>query len=128
MIEVITTTKRAATPNDIVMRLKKLWKQYRFGRQEDAHEFLVMFLQGLLRSSFGNNPKLLKKFEHLTMVYRIFAGKLRSRVKCLSCAYCSDSFEPFLALSLDVSKGNTFEECIRRFCQPELLDGDNKYQ
>ena len=115
-------------PRDIVNNLKKSWKQYRFGRQEDSHEFLVMFIQGILRASFGNSPKLVKKYEHLTMVYRIFAGKLRSQIKCLSCSYCSDSFEPFLALSLDISKGNTFEECIRNFCKAETLDGANKYK
>ena len=115
MNEYYSSNKRVITPKDIVNTLKKSWKQYRFGRQEDAHEFLVMFLQGVLKASFGNSAKLIKKYEHLTMVYRIFAGKLRSQVKCLSCGYCSDSFEPFLALSLDVSKGNTFEECIRHF-------------
>lgn len=84
MIEYETGRKRQHTPNKIVNNLKKQWKQYRFGRQEDAHEFLVMFLQGILRASFGNSPKLAKKYEQLTMVYRIFAGKLRSQVKCLS--------------------------------------------
>ena len=128
MIEVITTNKRTVTPKNLVVKLKKLWKFYRFGRQEDAHEFLVMYLQGILRASFGNSPKLTKKYEHLTMLYRIFAGKLRSQVKWLSCGNCSNSFEPFLALSLDVSKGSTFEEWIRRFCSPEVLDGSNKYQ
>lgn len=115
MNEYENSNRRTVTPKNIVNTLKKSWKQYRFGRQEDAHEFLVMFLQGILRASFGNLPKLTKKYEQLTMVYRIFAGKLRSQVKCLSCSYCSNSFEPFLALSLDVSKGNTFEECIRQF-------------
>lgn len=81
MIEVITTNKRTVTPKNLVVKLKKLWKFYRFGRQEDAHEFLVMYLQGILRASFGNSPKLTKKYEHLTMLYRIFAGKLRSQVK-----------------------------------------------
>lgn len=128
MNEYYSSNKRVITPKDVVNTLRKSWKQYRFGRQEDAHEFLVMFLQGVLKASFGNSAKLIKKYEHLTMVYRIFAGKLRSQVKCLSCGYCSDSFEPFLALSLDVAKGNTFEECIRHFCAPETLEGDNKYQ
>jgi len=120
--------RKIITPKEIVMGLKKLWKQYRFGRQEDSHEFLIILLQGILRASFGNNSKLTRKYEHLTMVYRIFAGKLRSQVKWLSCAYCSNTIEPFLTLSLDVSRGNTFEECVRKFCQPEYLEGENKYQ
>ena len=127
MNEYESSNKRQLVPRNIVNNLKKTWKQYRFGRQEDAHEFLVMFIQGILRASFGNSPKLAKKYEHLTMVYRIFAGKLRSRIKCLSCSYCSDSFEPFLALSLDISKASTFEQCIRNFCRTETLEGSNKY-
>lgn len=103
-------TRKVVTPTNVVNTVKKFWKAYRFGRQEDAHEFLVMFLQGILRASFGNSPKLSKKYEYFTMVYRIFAGKLRSQIKCLTCSRNSDSFEPFLALSLDVTKGNTFEE------------------
>jgi len=128
MAEYDSTNKRSIMPKNVVSTLKKSWKGYRFGRQEDAHEFFVMFLQGILRASFGSSPKLTKKYEQLSMIYRVFAGKLRSQVKCLSCSHCSDSFEPFLALSLDVSKGKTFEECIRHFCEPELLEGDNKYQ
>ena len=128
MIEVNTTTASKVTPKDIVNNLKKTWNQYKFGRQEDAHEFFVMFLQGILRASFGNSATLLKKYEHLTMLYRIFAGKLRSQVMCLSWSYCSNSYEPFLALSLDVSTASTFEEWIKRFWAPEILDGDNKYQ
>ena len=128
MIEVNTTNNGKITPKDIVNNLKQTWKQYKFGRQEDAHEFLVMFLQAILRASFGNSPSLLRKYEHLTMLYRIFAGKLRSRLMCLSWSYCSDSYEPFLALSLDVSKASTFGECIKNFWAPEILDGDNKYQ
>lgn len=128
MIEVTTSNSKAIQPRELVTKLKKLWKQYRFGRQEDAHEFWIMMLQGILKASFGNNEKLYKKYEHLSMLYRIFAGTLRSQVKCLSCEYRSNSYEQFLALSLDVSTGNTFEECIRKFCAAELLQGDNKYQ
>src|SRR5690606_4821372 len=71
MNEYNNTNGRRLAPKSVVNTLKKSWKQYRFGRQEDAHEFLVMFLQGILRSSFGNSPKLTKKYEALTMVYRI---------------------------------------------------------
>jgi ubiquitin carboxyl-terminal hydrolase 36/42 len=81
MVEYEHSNKKQVTPKNVVNNLKKSWKQYRFGRQEDAHEFLVMFLQGILRSSFGQSPKLTKKYEHLSMVYRIFAGKLRSQIK-----------------------------------------------
>jgi ubiquitin carboxyl-terminal hydrolase 36/42 len=127
MIEITTSNRRVATPKDLVVRLKKLWKQYRFGRQEDSHEFLVMFLQGILKASFGNNTKLINKYESLSMIYRIFAGKQRSQIKCLSCGYLSNSFEDFLALSLEISKAVSFEDCIRNFCTPETLDGSNKY-
>ena len=110
MIQANTTSSHYLTPKEIVNNLRKSWKQYRFGRQEDAHEFLIMLMDGILKASFGNLAKLSKKYEHLTMIYRIFAGKLRSQVMCLSCNYCSNAYDPFLTLSLDVSKGNTFED------------------
>jgi ubiquitin carboxyl-terminal hydrolase 36/42 len=81
MVEYEHSNKKQIAPKNVVNNLKKSWKQYRIGRQEDAHEFLIMFLQGVLRSSFGQSPKLTKKYEHLSMVYRIFAGKLRSQIK-----------------------------------------------
>lgn len=37
-----------------------------------------------------------------TVIHRIFGGHLQSQVQCSSCGYKSNTFDPFLDLSLEI--------------------------
>ena len=88
-----------------------------------------------------------------SLVHKIFGGSLRSRVKlhplehifylwpqlfliffivqvkCAQCSHCSDKFDPFLDLSLDISKADSLQRALSRFTADELLDdGAKVYQ
>jgi len=36
----------------IVHKLRIIWQRYSLGRQEDAHEFLIIFMEALVNSCF----------------------------------------------------------------------------
>ena len=64
------------------------------------------------------------------VVSTIFGGRLCSQVKCLngSCRYVSNTFDPFLDLSLEISRASTLTKALQRFTAVETLDGNNKYK
>ncbi|XP_048544505.1 ubiquitin carboxyl-terminal hydrolase 23-like isoform X2 [Triticum urartu] len=61
-----------------------------------------------------------------SLVHRIFGGRLRSQVKCTRCSHCSNTFDPFLDLSLDIGKATTLVRALQNFTEDELLDGGQK--
>ena len=50
------------------------------------------------------------------------------RVKCTQCSHCSNTYDPFLDLSLEIVKAESIEKALTRFTAVEVLDGNNKYQ
>lgn len=56
-------------------------------------------------------------------------GQLRSALTCKKCGYVSNTFEPFLALSLPIKQAGSqvsLFDCFKLFSLEETLDGDNK--
>ena len=80
------------------------------------------------RAIAGINPKPPPDVEFTSFVYRIFGGKIRSQVKCTECDYESNTYDPFLDLSLEINHASSVEKALRRFTAGESLDGANKYK
>ncbi|CAG5116325.1 unnamed protein product, partial [Candidula unifasciata] len=47
---------------------------------------------------------------------------------CLRCQAKSDTFDPFMDLSLDIKGVSTVEEALSKFVKPETLDNENAYK
>jgi hypothetical protein len=58
----------------------------------------------------------------------MFGGLLRSQVKCHNCKNPSNAYDPFLDLSLEVTKASTMEKAFKEFTHSELLCGQNEYR
>lgn len=97
--------RQSSVQQDQVTKLGKLCRNFRVGRQEDAHEFLRQFLE-LLR------PK--------AFLIGVFGGLLWSRVTCLNCHNTSHTSEEFYDLALDVTAGS-LAACLQEFCKIESL-------
>ncbi|KAG9439344.1 hypothetical protein H6P81_019509 [Aristolochia fimbriata] len=122
-------------PTKIQNSLRIFAEHFRFGRQEDAHEFLRYVIDACHNTCL----KLLKeglKYQrnggaadpcHDTVVKQIFGGALQSQVKCLSCGTESNRTDEIMDISLDLFQSSSLREALRRFFQPEILDGSNKY-
>lgn len=51
------------------------------------------------------------------------------QVKCMQCSFCSDKFDPFLDLSLEIIKAESLHKALTHFTAKEYLDGgERQYQ
>ena len=48
-------------------------------------------------------------------------------VTCLQCHATSNTFDPFLDVSLDVKNVSSIARALERFSEPETLDSENAY-
>lgn len=123
------------TPSKINNCLKIFAQHFRYGRQEDAHEFLRYVIDAC-----HNTCLRLKKLQQQrrkgggadgngnTIVKEIFGGALQSQVKCLSCGAESNKVDEIMDISLDVLHSSSLKDAMQRFFRPEVLDGNNKYK
>lgn len=125
-------SKSGHAPKEFIRNLKTFAKPLRQGRQEDAHEYLRFLLEALQQGCLSRASKTLKPDDPVrrsTFVQKIFGGNLRSRVTCHNCGYNSDTFDPFMDLSLDVRKGiNSLTDAFRAFVAKDHLTGNEKYK
>ena len=128
----LTGTKPTNAPKEFNRNLKSFAKPLRQGRQEDAHEYLRFLLEALQQSCLARASKSLKPDDPIrrtTFVQKMFGGKLRSRVTCHNCGHNSDTFDPFMDLSLDLRKGITsLTDAFRAFVAKDHLTGSEKYK
>ncbi|KAL6012151.1 hypothetical protein ACLOJK_002629 [Asimina triloba] len=103
---------------------------FRISRQEDAHEYMVNLLESMHKCCLptgvsSESPSAYEK----SLVHKIFGGRLRSQVKCTQCSFCSNKFDPFLDLSLEIVKADSVNKALARFTAVEQLDGgERQYQ
>lgn len=71
--------------------------------------------------------KLPEAVKETTWVHKIFGGKLRSRVHCLTCQHNSDTFDSVLDLSIEIFKQRSLKDALNAFVAIEKLDGKNLY-
>ncbi|CAN0098829.1 unnamed protein product, partial [Discosporangium mesarthrocarpum] len=123
---------RAISPRHIVQNIRAIGRQFRLGRQEDAHEFLRHLLDKMvegclkMRRVKSSAPNRLAE---TTAINRIFGGYLRSQLRCTLCGHCSDTFDPFLDLSMDLAGGvTTLRRALQRFTAKETLDTGNRWR
>eukprot|EP00927_Polykrikos_kofoidii_P035856 TRINITY_DN30365_c0_g1_i1.p1 TRINITY_DN30365_c0_g1~~TRINITY_DN30365_c0_g1_i1.p1 ORF type:complete len:834 (+),score=187.03 TRINITY_DN30365_c0_g1_i1:71-2503(+) len=131
--EALQGSKSVVNPQELLRRISQIGgKQMRLGRQEDAHEFMLNLLDSChrmdIRAATTNGETLPHVIQHTTMIHQLFGGYLRSQVSCLSCKYKSNTFDPFLGLSLEVQSHGTLEKALEGFTKNEKLAGKVLYR
>ncbi|KAL5666176.1 hypothetical protein ACJX0J_026284, partial [Zea mays] len=108
--------------------LRKLSLDFTPGQQEDAHEFLRCLLDNLHECTL--DPKSKSKgssFEEESIVKEIFGGQLKSHLSCCECGHSSETFEPFLDLSLEIDQVDHLVDALQSFTKVEQVgDSENK--
>lgn len=120
--------KNFVAPAKHAQTLRKVNRSFRMGRQEDAHEYLIALLDAMHERSIAGIPKPPPDVEFTSFIYRIFGGRIRSQVKCTHCNYESNTYDPFLDLSLEINHASSVDKALKRFTAGESLDGANKYK
>ncbi|CAL1540522.1 unnamed protein product [Lymnaea stagnalis] len=111
-----------------ILFLLGIAKHMKWGRQEDAHEFLRFVVDHLQQSCLNGESKLDQLSKDTTVINQIFGGYLRSQVTCLRCHAKSNTFDPFMDISLDIKGVNTVEDALAKFVKPETLEQENAYK
>jgi ubiquitin carboxyl-terminal hydrolase 36/42 len=93
------------SPKIIVSNLRRIGKQFRLGRQEDAHEFMRMLVDGvqtalLKRASVKPSQG---RIAETTLIDKVFGGYLRNQLRCSRCGYNSNTYDHCQDISLDVT-------------------------
>ncbi|KAM0918434.1 hypothetical protein ACQ4PT_008968 [Festuca glaucescens] len=123
----LQSTGKIVTPSQIVKNLRCISRSFRNSRQEDAHELMVNLLESMHKCCLPSGvPSESASAYEKSLVHKIFGGRLRSQVKCTRCLHCSNKFDPFLDLSLDIGKATTLVRALENFTEDELLDGGKK--
>lgn len=107
--------------------LKQINKRFRPGRQEDAHEFLLLLFEQLQSCLLHGQPKTLDfRSRETTLLHRIFGGHLQQQILCSACKGTSNTFEATLVLSLECR--DSIESALAQLAATDKLMGRNRYK
>ncbi|XP_062234745.1 ubiquitin carboxyl-terminal hydrolase 42 [Platichthys flesus] len=127
IIEVFSNSGNVIKPVGVLNELHRIAKHFNIGRQEDAHEFLRYTVDAMQKSCLPGT-KLDRQTQATSFIHQVFGGYLRSRVKCLNCNAVSDTFDPFLDITLEIKMASSVSKALEQFVKPEQLDGENAYK
>ncbi|XP_073898979.1 ubiquitin carboxyl-terminal hydrolase 17-like protein 6 [Castor canadensis] len=111
----------------VIQPLRALVTGFHKYKQEDAHEFLMFVLGAMQNSCLPGHKDLDPQAENTSLVCQLFGGYWRSQIKCLRCHGISDTFDPYLDISLDIKAAQSVQEALKCLVKPENLDGEEAY-
>ncbi|KAM6049952.1 ubiquitin carboxyl-terminal hydrolase 36 [Theristicus caerulescens] len=127
VIQAFANSGNAIKPVSFIRDLKKIAQHIRFGRQEDAHEFLRYTIDAMQKACLSGCTKLDRQTQATTLIHQIFGGYLRSRVKCLVCKSVSDTYDPYLDMALEIGQAANIVRALELFVKSDMLGGENAY-
>ncbi|XP_048221392.1 ubiquitin carboxyl-terminal hydrolase 36 isoform X2 [Perognathus longimembris pacificus] len=127
IVQAFANSGNAIKPVSFIRDLKKIARHFRFGNQEDAHEFLRYTIDAMQKACLNGYAKLDRQTQATTLVHQIFGGYLRSRVKCSVCKSVSDTYDPYLDIALEIRQAANIVRALELFVKPDVLSGENAY-
>ncbi|XP_057572269.1 ubiquitin carboxyl-terminal hydrolase 36 isoform X2 [Hippopotamus amphibius kiboko] len=127
IIQAFANSGNAIKPVSFIRDLRKIARHFRFGNQEDAHEFLRYTIDAMQKACLSGCAKLDRQTQATTLVHQIFGGYLRSRVKCSVCKSVSDTYDPYLDVALEIRQAANIVRALELFVKPDVLSGENAY-
>lgn len=127
LIQAFANSGNAIKPVSFIRDLKKIARHFRFGSQEDAHEFLRYTIDAMQKACLNGCTRLDRQTQATTLVHQIFGGYLRSRVKCSVCKSVSDTYDPYLDVALEIRQAANIVRALELFVKSDMLSGENAY-
>lgn len=60
------------------------------------------------------NRNLKEPLKETSVIHRIFGGRERQQIKCRSCSYISNTYQPILDIPLEIRRGGSIEEALTK--------------
>ncbi|KAI4574372.1 hypothetical protein MJT46_003651 [Ovis ammon polii x Ovis aries] len=120
-------TRALLHAGEVIRPHKDLLAGFHRHQQEDAHEFLMFTLNGMQQGCLSASQPSGHASEDTSVVRQIFGGTWRSQIQCLHCLGVSDTFDPYLDISLDITAAQSVEQALRELVKPEKLEAENAY-
>ncbi|KAG8184550.1 hypothetical protein JTE90_012639 [Oedothorax gibbosus] len=133
------------SPHELRREVQRYAPRFCGDHQQDAQEFLRYLLQGIhddinrvkykstRKDECGSNDaqQIWRRYKEIddSLIVDLFAGQLKSTLKCTTCNNDSITYDPFWDLSLPIPDGyrnSSLRSCFNLFSSPEYLDGNNK--
>lgn len=97
----------------------------------DTMKEAELLAAGINPRKSGWRDKLpISRLDETTLIHRLFGGYLRSQMHCPKCDYRSNTYDPYMDLSLEISnsKVDSLEKALKQFTKVEKLDKDNRWK
>lgn len=115
--------KKPICPSDLLHAVWRSAAEMSGYEQQDAHEFFLCLRSGLHRALGG------AQYNCNCIVHRLFAGVLQSDVSCPVCHGRTETYDPFLDISLDLLHHGDYmtsvEDCLEHFTRTEAVPMDS---
>ena len=89
--------------------------------------FLQQDVQEMMRVLLDKLEEKMKGTLVADVTKKLFAGKVKSYIRCVEVDYESSREEEFYDIQLDVKGCNNLYDSFRKYIEKEMLEGDNKY-
>jgi len=94
------------------------WTGREVYQQHDVLELSNVLFENLETQTIGTKLSM--------VVSDLHRGSYKDYVQCLNCKSLRGRNVPFVGLGLDIDKAESFEQAMRQYITPEILDGGNQ--
>ncbi|XP_004440648.1 PREDICTED: ubiquitin carboxyl-terminal hydrolase 17-like protein 6 [Ceratotherium simum simum] len=120
-------TRALYQPGGVLQPLPELVTGFHRHQQEDAHEFLMFTMDAMQQACLREYKHVDHHSDDDTLIRQIFGGYWRSQIQCLHCHGVSNTFDPYLDITLDIKAAKSVNQALAQLVKPEKLDGENSY-
>ncbi|ESN92391.1 hypothetical protein HELRODRAFT_89553 [Helobdella robusta] len=113
-------------PKEIVGNISLIGEHMQYGKQEDAHDFLLCLLNEM-QNQLVLGLKVDQFIERTSAISKIFNGFLRSQIICQHCRTSSNNYEAFFNISLEAGSADSVHGALRHFCAAEDMGNERWY-
>uniref|UniRef100_A0A803JQV5 USP domain-containing protein n=1 Tax=Xenopus tropicalis TaxID=8364 RepID=A0A803JQV5_XENTR len=126
LIQVFANSGNNVKPVSFIRDLKKIARHFRFGSQEDAHEFLRYTIDAMQKACLNGYARfdLCLFLKVLCQILIIF---LFLSVTCSVCKNVSDTYDPYLDIALEIRNVPNIVCALEMFVKSDVLSGENAY-
>ncbi|KAL8099870.1 hypothetical protein AgCh_032211 [Apium graveolens] len=110
-----------------LQQMKKMVEKRRQGVVLGYGEYLEIYVENEFFSVVKASDSVCQ-FSRENWPFKVFGGRLVSKLKCCNCEHLSDTYEPSIDLSLEIKDVTTLQDALESFTKLKMIeDPDTKF-